>query len=142
MSEEEARKRQIEAARATREYAPVMAQEVSMSEHTAGPWELGGGSPDEGEKIVSAPGTNPSFDDPNGREWIATVYDTGPLGPGPNARLIAAAPALLAALEEWNAIWCGLAERGGPASPGARTWLIAVGEQAWNKAREAIKEVA
>jgi len=99
MSEEEARKRQIEAARATREYAPVMAQEVSMSEHTAGPWELGGGSPDEGEKIVSAPGTNPSFDDPNGREWIATVYDTGPLGPGPNARLIAAAPALLAALE-------------------------------------------
>ena len=47
---------------------------------------------------------------------------------------------LLAALEEWNAIWCGLAERGGPASPGARTWLIAVGEQAWNKAREAIKE--
>ena len=100
MNEEEARKRQIEAARATREYAPVMAQEVSMSEHTAGPWELGGGSPDEGEKIVSAPGTNPSFDDPNGREWIATVYDTGPLGPGPNARLIAAAPALLAALEE------------------------------------------
>jgi len=99
MNEEEARKRQIEAARATREYAPVMAQEVSMSEHTAGPWELGGGSPDEGEKIVSAPGTNPSFDDPNGREWIATVYDTGPLGPGPNARLIAAAPALLAALE-------------------------------------------
>jgi hypothetical protein len=34
MSEEEARKRQIEAARATREYAPVMAQEVSMSGHT------------------------------------------------------------------------------------------------------------
>ena len=34
MSEEEARKRQIEAARATREYAPVMAQEVSVSEHT------------------------------------------------------------------------------------------------------------
>jgi len=35
MSEEEARKRQIEAARATREYAPVMAQEVrTVSEHT------------------------------------------------------------------------------------------------------------
>jgi len=34
MSEEEARKRQIEATRAMREYAPVMAQEVSMSEHT------------------------------------------------------------------------------------------------------------
>jgi len=35
MSEEEARKRQIEAARATREYAPVMAQEITVSEHTA-----------------------------------------------------------------------------------------------------------
>ena len=35
MNEEEAHKRQIEAARATREYAPVMAQEVrTVSEHT------------------------------------------------------------------------------------------------------------
>ena len=132
MNEEEAHKRQIEAARATREYAPVMAQEVSMSEHTAGPWELGGGSPDEGEKIVSAPGTNPSFDDPNGREWIATVYDTGPLGPGPNARLIAAAPALLAALE-------GLSEAL-TISTGPKIIREKAIQAAWEQAREAIKE--
>ena len=118
MSEEEARKRQIEAARATREYAPVMAQEVStVSEHTP--------------CIVCGLADHQSPDLPikalrHALAWHI-IYE-------------GVTPKLLAALEEWNAIWCGLAERGGPASPSARTWLIAVGEQAWNKAREAIKE--
>jgi len=132
MSEEEARKRQIEAARATREYAPVMAQEVSMSEHTPGPWKSAEYFNGDCLRVIQS-GSGATIAKMS-KDWPGIDIEA-------NARLIAAAPALLVALEEWNAIWCGLAERGGPASPGARTWLIAVGEQAWNKAREAIKEV-
>lgn len=60
-------------------------------EHTAEPWHIDPKpTDDEGYRISSEPGTNPSYDDPMGMEWIATVYDGNALGPGPNARRIVA----------------------------------------------------
>ena len=101
MSEEEARKRQIEAAQATREYAPVMAQEVSMSEHTAGPWEYH----DEGhyidailagKRVQLAAMFTSRFATSDRHAHLNTVlHDQTPA----NGKLMAAAPVLLAALE-------------------------------------------
>ena len=100
MSEEEARKRQIEAARATREYAPVMAQEITVSEHTAGPWEYH----DEGhyidailagKRVQLAAMFTSRFATSDRHAHLNTVlHDQTPA----NGKLMAAAPALLAAL--------------------------------------------
>jgi hypothetical protein len=68
--------------------------------HTPGPWFVGKATEDEGHRIVSAPGTNPCHDDPNGAEWIATVYDTTARGPGPNARLVSVAPVAFRLMSE------------------------------------------
>jgi len=93
MSEEEARKRQIEAARATREYAPVMAQEVSMSEHTER-WEArrGSGNSEEAFDVIS-------YEEEVGVSLVARISAPDFETRQGRARLIAAAPALLAALE-------------------------------------------
>jgi len=90
------------------------------TKHTPGPWHI---PPipmsDEGWKIVSEPGTNPCDDDPAGMEWIATAYDGDCRKPGPNARLIAAAPDLLAACKKADCFahcacgWCGASESSG-----------------------------
>lgn len=63
-------------------------------------WMVGDATEDEGHKIISAPGSSPSSDDPDGYEWIATVYDSGPNGPGAHALLIAAAPDLKRACQD------------------------------------------
>ncbi len=68
------------------------------AEATAGPWELGGDSGDEGTKILGPPGSSGDGQHPEEREWIATVYDTTVRGPGPNATLIVQAPTLIAEL--------------------------------------------
>ena len=101
MSEEEARKRQIEAARATREYAPVMAQEITVSEHTAGPWEYH----DEGhyidailagKRVQLAAMFTSRFATSDRHAHLNTVlHDQTPA----NGKFMAAAPVLLAALE-------------------------------------------
>ena len=90
MSEEEARKRQIEAARATREYAPVMAQEVSMSEHTPGPWKSAEYFNGDCLRVIQS-GSGATIAKMS-KDWPGIDIEA-------NARLIAAAPALLAALK-------------------------------------------
>ena len=101
MSEEEARKRQIEAARATREYAPVMAQEVStVSEHTPGPWHVEHDASIraslEGQDVQLAAMSRTSWTTDDPRHYLTKVLrDQTPA----NARLIAAAPDLLATLK-------------------------------------------
>jgi len=98
MSEEEARKRQIEAARATREYAPVMAQEVSMSEHTER-WEArrGSGNSEEAFDVIS-------YEEEVGVSLVARISAPDFETRQGRARLIAAAPVLLAALERMRRI--------------------------------------
>ena len=60
-----------------------------MADHTPGPWTLAEG---EDEFVRTVLSTGPAY-------YIAAVYDTGyPAQNDPNARLIASAPDLLAAL--------------------------------------------
>ena len=67
---------------------------VMALEASPGPWLSGGATDDEGWKVVTAPGTNPSHDEPDGAEWVATFYDGNWEGPGPNLKLAALAPVL------------------------------------------------
>ena len=90
MSEEEARKRQIEAARAAREYAPVMAQEVSMSEHTPGPWKSAEYFNGDCLRVIQS-GSGATIAKMS-KDWPGIDIEA-------NARLIAAAPKLLVALK-------------------------------------------
>ena len=65
--------------------------EMKVAGHTPGPWryERGNGSPTTGEHMIA--GAKPGY--------LAEVRDCGSGDVGANARLIAAAPELLAALE-------------------------------------------
>ena len=95
---------------------------MSGGKHTKAPWE-----------VLDYNGVFCRICSGKGRRIIATV----PLGTPANARLIAAAPDLLAALKALDAYWCEMLPDGPPADD-ADHWLHADSRAVWRTARAAI----
>jgi hypothetical protein len=77
-----------------RQSAYTLPEEISMStQHTPGPWTISRDTGSKGERYIWMDG------DYFGGHAIATVHDKVPESAEANARLLAAAPDLLAALQ-------------------------------------------